>query len=218
MIPISRAASPSPSTERGRGFGARAYTSRSAGRSYTSPGAGHIRAAASPRSFGGGGSASPGGASPLVVHNAELVKRLQQLTPVLVGLAQDLASARRVSAALKRENRRLRSRVATLEGRLATTTQPQPGGRTPLAVQMVAGGLASDASPPSTSPDDRQPLGARRKLSVAIPRAITVRAAPLAAIDRSNEPVNYSGSLTAPDSSLGVESQPVSAGPSASRR
>jgi hypothetical protein len=152
------------------------------------------------------------------VHNAELVKRLQQLTPVLVGLAQDLASARRVSAALKRENRRLRSRVATLEGRLATTTQPQPDGRTPLAVQMVAGGLASDASPPSTSPDDRQPLGARRKLSiaVAIPRAVTVRAA------RGDRPlertVNYSGSPTAPDSSLGVESLPVSAGPSASRR
>jgi hypothetical protein len=84
---------------------------------------------------------------------------------------------------------------------------------------MLAGGLTSDASPPSRSPDDRQPLGARRKLSiaVAIPRAITVRAAPLAAIERSNGPVNYSGSLTAPGSSLGVESQPVSAGRSASR-
>jgi hypothetical protein len=75
--------------------------------------------------------APPGGASPdevglLVAENAELVGRMQRLSPVLVGIAQDLSVARRESAALKRENRRLRSRVTTLEQRAAATLRFEP--------------------------------------------------------------------------------------------
>ena len=62
----------------------------------------------------------------LVAENAELVGRMQRLSPVLVGIAQDLSVARRESAALKRENRRLRSRVTTLEQRAAATLRFAP--------------------------------------------------------------------------------------------
>jgi cell division protein FtsB len=50
-------------------------------------------------------------------QNAELLMRMRRLTPVLVSLARELAIARREGAALQRENRRLRSQVASLEER-----------------------------------------------------------------------------------------------------
>ena len=53
----------------------------------------------------------------VLAENAELVARMQRLTPVLVSMARDLACARRESAALERENRQLRSRLTMLEGR-----------------------------------------------------------------------------------------------------
>jgi hypothetical protein len=74
----------------------------------------------------------PAGVSPekvelLVAENAELVVRVQRLGPVLVGMAQDLSVARRESAALKRENRRLRSPVTTLEQRTAAALRASAG-------------------------------------------------------------------------------------------
>jgi hypothetical protein len=48
-------------------------------------------------------------------EDAQLRNRIEELTPVLIGLAGDLARARRESLALRRENDRLRSRLAMLE-------------------------------------------------------------------------------------------------------
>jgi septal ring factor EnvC (AmiA/AmiB activator) len=48
-------------------------------------------------------------------ENAQLRKRIEELTPVLVGLASDLADARRESLTLRRENDLLRSRLWPLE-------------------------------------------------------------------------------------------------------
>ena len=88
---------------------------RQESRSYITPTNGHLYAPPGvPR-----GDVSRDEAGLLVAENAELVGRAKRLSPVLVGMAQDLAVARRESAALKRENRRLRSRVTTLEQRTA---------------------------------------------------------------------------------------------------
>jgi hypothetical protein len=60
----------------------------------------------------------------LVAENADLVRRVQRLSPALVGMASDLAGARREGAALKREIRQLRSRLTTLEQRTASSSRP----------------------------------------------------------------------------------------------
>jgi chromosome segregation ATPase len=57
----------------------------------------------------------------LAAQNADLLRRVQQLSPVLAELARDLAGARRESAALRRENEQLRSRLTSLEWRTAET-------------------------------------------------------------------------------------------------
>jgi hypothetical protein len=58
-------------------------------------------------------------AASMVVRNAELVRRMQRLSPVLVEMASDLAGARRESSALRRENEQLHARLTRLERRFA---------------------------------------------------------------------------------------------------
>jgi hypothetical protein len=89
---------------------------RQESRSYITPTNGYLYAPPG----GPPGGVSTDEAGRLVAENAELVGRVNRLSPVLVGMAQDLAVARRRGAALKRENRRLRSRVTTLEQRTAS--------------------------------------------------------------------------------------------------
>jgi cell division protein FtsB len=55
----------------------------------------------------------------MVAQNAELVRRMQRLSPVLVEMASDLAGARRESSALRRENEQLHARLTRLERRIA---------------------------------------------------------------------------------------------------
>jgi len=86
--------------------------------SHTNPSAGQIRATSSGSPVQGA-HVSDEAAGRLAAENTELARRAQRLTPVLVSMAYDLACARRESAALKRENRQLRSRVTTLEQRTA---------------------------------------------------------------------------------------------------
>lgn len=45
----------------------------------------------------------------IAIENDRLAARLQRLGPAMVGMASDLAGARREIASLKRENRRLRA-------------------------------------------------------------------------------------------------------------
>ena len=86
----------------------------------------------------------------LVAENAELVGRMQRLSPVLVGIAQDLSVARRESAALKRENRRLRSRVTTLEQRTASALRASTDRTTRSPIQRT--GLRSGRRPWQAQP------------------------------------------------------------------
>jgi hypothetical protein len=57
--------------------------------------------------------------APQTGESVQLRKRIEELTPVLVGLARDLAGARRESLTLRRENDLLRSRLSLLEQRTA---------------------------------------------------------------------------------------------------
>lgn len=99
----------------------RAPRRRHAARSYANPSSDQVR------------SAAPASTRPplcadrvgrLVAENADLVRRVQRLSPALVGMASDLAGARREGAALKREIRQLRSRLTTLEQRTAPSSRP----------------------------------------------------------------------------------------------
>jgi hypothetical protein len=52
----------------------------------------------------------------LFAENIALGERLRRISPVVAGMARDLATARREAAALRRENARLRAHVGAIGG------------------------------------------------------------------------------------------------------
>jgi hypothetical protein len=52
----------------------------------------------------------------LFAENVALGERLRRISPVVAGMARDLATTRREAAALRRENARLRAHVGAIGG------------------------------------------------------------------------------------------------------